>query len=443
MARYHESTNRAAALQAADKIENRQKYSLYVPVTTNARRKTSVSKRDDQVKKERESLLSRASADPATGRRRGTMRSKEHDDEEEQLRRALEESKREVDGAGNGKRNGKRGRDEGDEYVPRIREGWIDCVLTEDCSIKQEAKRQRTASESITSMSRTATVEDESDEDTTTLSRAKKLRAEAAQTARQAELREKEKERELARAEAAGRRQERAGRRRGDERDPADETPKPENSAKTSPPPSSQPPSPPSTAAPEKAPPKRGPGKKTKKLGNNQYTKMREASNQPATSSPHMKKRQLNNGAASSGDEQLPNGGDSSNPTTSNGTNKNSPGQENGPTKGPGKFGKGKKLLNGHKQQPDEPMEMSLPNMKRVMDGMAVFMQRAQVEMAGDRTPPGGEVAVSVQSTESTVVGGVGDITEKPFAEMSSMEMAVVLERHIEVWNRRFAHLVA
>ena len=43
------------------------------------------------------------------------MRSKEHDDEEEQLRRALEESKKEVDGAGAGKRSGKRAREDNDE----------------------------------------------------------------------------------------------------------------------------------------------------------------------------------------------------------------------------------------------------------------------------------------------------------------------------------------
>ena len=90
-----------------------------------------------------------------------------------------------------------------------------DGSLTND-SNKPDIKRQRTVSESITSISRTATVEDESDEETATASRIKKARADAAQTARQAELREKEKERERARADAAGRRQERAGRRRVD-----------------------------------------------------------------------------------------------------------------------------------------------------------------------------------------------------------------------------------
>jgi hypothetical protein len=43
------------------------------------------------------------------------MRSKEHDDEEAQIQRAIEESRREVAAGGNGKRNGKRARDDSEE----------------------------------------------------------------------------------------------------------------------------------------------------------------------------------------------------------------------------------------------------------------------------------------------------------------------------------------
>lgn len=114
MARYHDSGVRRAA---ADAEQHRQKYSLYVPLHPKAsQRKGSVSKYDDKARKERESAASRASVDPATGKRRATMRSKEHDDEEEQLRIAIEESKREQAGkSGNGRRNGKRGRDDSSE----------------------------------------------------------------------------------------------------------------------------------------------------------------------------------------------------------------------------------------------------------------------------------------------------------------------------------------
>ncbi|KAF2770625.1 hypothetical protein EJ03DRAFT_326248 [Teratosphaeria nubilosa] len=399
-----------------------QKYSLYLPVTSKQKRKTSMTKSDEKARKERDELLNRASTEP--GRRRGTQRSKEHDDEEEQLRRALEESKREA-GGGNGKRNGKRSRDDSED-------------------IKSDNKRQRTVPESIMSSSRTAAVEDDTDDDTPTASRKKKLRAEAVQTARQAEVREKEKERELARAEAAGRRQDRAGRRRGDDPE-QDETPKPTNHSKPSPLPSSQPGSPPTQAAPTKKPI----GKKIKKLGNNQYTKYRDLANQHSTSSPQSKKKQLA-GNASSGDEHAPNAG--ANGSTSNGPSKNSPGHEAVPSKS--KLGKGRsKLVNGHgKGQTDEPVEMSINNMKRALEHMAGFMQRAQVDMAGDRTPPNGELGrigsdeimgMGTSPDDSTSASTATGNGEKGFAEMNSMEMAVVIERNIEAWNRRFGHLTA
>lgn len=117
MARYHDTPTRAAA----KKVENRQRYSLYQPVYAKANRKASVSKHGDKAQKEREALISRASADPATGKRRATMRSKEHDAEEEQIQRAIEESRREVESAVGGRRNGKRVRDDSEEYVARAR----------------------------------------------------------------------------------------------------------------------------------------------------------------------------------------------------------------------------------------------------------------------------------------------------------------------------------
>ncbi|KAK1025218.1 Histone deacetylase complex subunit, partial [Friedmanniomyces endolithicus] len=378
MARYHEASSpRKAALKSAEanKSLNSQHYSNYLPLYPDSNRKSSLSRTSDNGRKDRDADNSRGSADPTTGRRRATMRSKEHDDEEEQLRRALEESKKEVDGAGAGKRSGKRAREDNDDT-------------------KTDIKRQRTTSESAISLSQNATVDDDSDEDNPTASRAKKARADAVQLARQVELREQERERERARADAAGRRQARAGRRRADEGDPLDETSNPTGSGRTSPPPSSQPPSPPARTAPEKIPQKKGPGKKTKKLGNNQYTKQRELANQGIASSPHSKKRQLatTTGHASSGDEQLANGSNTNNyhpANTSHSTNKNSPGgpaAENGTHKAPAKTGKGKqKFLNGvsSSKQPVALADLSLADMERRVDAMSAFMQRAQLEMAG------------------------------------------------------------
>ncbi|RMY68417.1 hypothetical protein D0863_07124 [Hortaea werneckii] len=407
------SQPRAAAANAQKAIDksNRQQYSIYLPVNPQTKRKGSVSKSDDKTKKERDAAAMRASADPATGRRRGTMRSKEHDDEEEQLRRALEESRREQEGSGNGRRNGKRARDESEEIL----------------------------AESLAALSRNATIEDDSEEETPSGSRGKKARADAQQTARQAELREKEKEREKQRAEAAGRRQERAGRRRGDgtqddiaaryaeltesiEPDP-EETPKLSASAKTSPPPSSLPPSPPPQTTVERAPPKRGPGKKTKKLGNNQYTKARERdlAAQAAASSPHHRKRALNNNGGSSGDEQLPNG-DSNDLQT-----------------GKGK-GKGKnKVANGHASA-QEPKELTVQEMERVIDRMSLYMQQKQIEMAGDHTPPTADAGVpgmpggAVQPPTSVATRD----DERPFDELNSMEQADHIQRSIMKWKALF-----
>lgn len=95
-------------------IVSRQKYSLYQPVYGKSHRKGSVGKQSDKDQRERDLAGSRASADPVTGRRRGTMRSKGIEEEEEEFRRAIEESKREVEPTG-GRRNGKRARDDSEE----------------------------------------------------------------------------------------------------------------------------------------------------------------------------------------------------------------------------------------------------------------------------------------------------------------------------------------
>jgi len=110
MARYHDTPTR----RATDSGAFSQRYSNYLPLHPKPNRTASISKSDDK-KKDHETAVSRASADPVTGRRRGTVRSKEHDDEEEQLQRAIEESKREVEGSGSGRRNGKRGREDNEE----------------------------------------------------------------------------------------------------------------------------------------------------------------------------------------------------------------------------------------------------------------------------------------------------------------------------------------
>lgn len=111
MARYHETPVRSAA----KRVEYRQKYSLYQPVHGKSNRKASVSKHGDKAQRERDALRASAEAAGGYGRRRGTMRSKEHDDEEELLQRAIEESKREIEARAAARKNGKRARDDSEE----------------------------------------------------------------------------------------------------------------------------------------------------------------------------------------------------------------------------------------------------------------------------------------------------------------------------------------
>lgn len=206
-----------------------------------------------------------------------------------------------------------------------------------------------------------------------------------------------------------------------------EETPRPSASARTSPPPSSLPPSPPPPIPAEKPAPKKGPGKKTKKLGNNQYTKARDLANQAAASSPHSKKRQTaNNHGGSSGDEQL-----------ANGDSKVSPGREPVSGKG-GKLGKGKhKAANGHTPA-QEPRELTVHEMERRVDLMSTYMQRAQIEMAGDRTPPATDASLAGMAGGAVQAPSSAGVGEKGFEELSSMEQADALQRGIMKWKQLY-----
>ncbi|KAF2716290.1 hypothetical protein K431DRAFT_298770 [Polychaeton citri CBS 116435] len=391
-----------------------QKYSLYLPLYPKIHRKSSVSKYDEKARRDRESVVSRGSTEP--GKRRATMRSKEHDDEEEQLQRAIEESKRDTEGTGTGtgtgRRSGKRSRDDSEE--------------------SKEAKRPRRASESTPSMTRSASQDLESEDENgilLTTSKQKKARAEATLTARNTEMREKEKMKAQERAEAAGRRQERAGRRRGDEgdQDLSEEPSRP--TTKQSPPASSQASPPP----PAPLPLKRGPGKRTKKLGNNQYTKARELAAAGITSSPHSKKRQLALNGAASGDEH------------GVGERRNSPFLEpsNGNGNGRGRHGKGKgKALNGGSKQPtSEEMEnaKSIPNIRRAIEGMQVFISKTQLEMAGDRVSGGSDTP----RTGGPVRSPLGMDITRDFNNLSAMEMADVISRNIHRWQSLYGSMTA
>ncbi|KAL8899647.1 MAG: hypothetical protein Q9192_001472 [Flavoplaca navasiana] len=175
---------------------------------------------NESPKKTKESRSSRTNAERSAGNRRSTMNSRDAAYyEAEQLRQAIEESKKEsTTGASFTSRKGKRSRDEDDQG-------------------KDDNKRQRTKSgSSASSNDKVAPRDDEVDveeADATLSPSAKNIRGAAARNHRKKELREQEEKREKDRADAAGRRKGRAEKRRGDESDPSEELPSRNTSSKS------------------------------------------------------------------------------------------------------------------------------------------------------------------------------------------------------------------
>jgi len=67
-------------------------------------------------------------------------------------------------------------------------------------------------------------------------------------------------------------------------------------------------------------------------------------------------------------------------------------------------------------------------------------MQRAQIDMAGDKTPPGSD-ALGVNAGHAALAGLNGGAVlspgrDRPFVELSSMEMADELSRNIVRWKQ-------
>lgn len=182
----------------------------------------------------------------------------------------------------------------------------------------------------------------------------------------------------------------------------------------------------------EKVSHKKGAGKKTKKLGNNQYTK------HPLASSPHGRKR--NGHATSSGEENLTNGDNLHHlQNGSNGAGKGSPDHTVGPGV-KGKLGKGKnKAVNGNgASKHEEPIELTIPNMKRSIDAMAAYIAKAKTELSG--TPTNG-VSTGELKSSNLGEGAVQSPDGKKFEEMSAIEMADVVSKSINGWQSRFEHL--
>ena len=206
-----------------DNLLSRQRYSRYLPVQESPSSKSSPTPplNESASKKATERRSSRANPEPQASKRRATMNSRDSAYEAEQLRRAIEESKKEVgaDGTEGGGRKGKRSRSDSEQYVAKRD---LNDVADHDSNPrrKEDTKRQRTTFSSSPSDGKTIlaeTMSDDGDDDSVKPQEGpKKIRGAAARNHRNKELREQEEKREQDRAEAAGRRKARSERRKAD-----------------------------------------------------------------------------------------------------------------------------------------------------------------------------------------------------------------------------------
>lgn len=372
-----------------------QRYSRYLPVYNAAHEKTT---RKSSISKETESratrdkernALSRASVE-SFGKRRSTMNSRAAYDEDEVLRKVLEESKHEGPAApsdtGTGSRR-KRSRDESEDS-------------------KTEIKRQRTNSRTP---SQSPAVESE-DDNLKSTSR-QKPRGAAARSQREKEQREKERERE--RAEAANRRKGRAERRKQEEQEAAEAAESPEDTpmapapATETAPPDTPLPEPKPAPAPRKS--GRPPQKRGGRLGRNQYTRDAAAAANgisPAHSTPNSPKINAANGAN--------NGHDSSDGTAGN---------------------KNTKSRNWRLEK------LTWNDIRRPAGAMQNYIAQRQVELAGEKAA----TASAVQSP-APVNGHVPDLkvdaqSLEGFKTLSTLQMMDDLSRELTHWQRMVAQV--
>ncbi|KAL5334350.1 hypothetical protein BJX70DRAFT_402645 [Aspergillus crustosus] len=360
-------------------------------------------------------------------KRRSTMNSRDAAyDEEEQLRRAIEESKEDtksLDGDEAALRRHKRSRSGSDVN-------------------RQATKRQRTSSPSpdINSKKDKSTSPAASDDDSKSRTNTNGIGKQRATFRGQREKEGKEEEPETEQAEAAGRRKERSERRKDDgvesdhnivespikatAAEPGLPQPSPEASA---PPPDIAPPRP-STRKSGRPPARRG------RVGRNQYTRDRDI-NGTGTDS--------NTGNSPRRGQSLETGGDSP------------------------QIGTLSMPVNGAETgKPSRPryvhQRTTMNEMKRRVAAILEFISRMQIEMAvaGESiTPPertngmglqliseqlesilarNAEEATADNGDGSEVSSGIQLPTEKDFKDLSSVEMMDVLTRHLLKWQQEY-----
>ncbi|OJJ72536.1 hypothetical protein ASPBRDRAFT_543622 [Aspergillus brasiliensis CBS 101740] len=357
--------------------------------------------------------------DPSNPKRRSTMNSRDAAyDEEEQLRRAIEESKEDNKSVGDdiAARRPKRSRSDSEAQ-------------------KQTTKRQRTSSPSPGAVSKSNPASQPVSEDESkakpAINGVRRQRA-ASRSQRDKETKEPE-ELEAEQPESANRRKARSERQKGDDAESDHETGSPTKPHTSEPEPKQ--PSPEETPAPaqEAAPSRpstrksgRPPARRGGRIGRNQYTRDRDTNGTDSTT------RSPRRGQS----HDL--GGDS--PRIGiNGTHINS--NESGKPSRP-------RYVN---------QRTTMNEMKRRVTAILEFISRMQVEMAvagESTTPPGhddrpngitarllseGQLLTSAIESASLEGGpAVQPAAEKDFKDLSSVEMMDVLTRHLLKWQQEY-----
>lgn len=376
------------------------KYSRYLPVYEQQQiknRKSSVSKDTerqasvaDKDRSDRNDRNPRSSVD-SFGKRRSTMNSRAAYDEDEVLRKVLEESKHEGAAAPESGSRKKRSRDDSEET-------------------KSEVKRQRTSSRSPSG----SPVLESEDDSTKATAPKQKPRGAAARSQRDKEIRDKEREKE--RNDAANRRKGRAERRKGDELEDREPTlPPAAVEAPTMGPAVTESTAPEAIATPELKPtpaPRRGgrpPQKARGRLGRNQYSR----DTMPAANGTSPKE-DAGQSPQASGANGTSNGHDSSDGTTAQ---------------------KSAKSKHWRLQK------LSWNDIRRPAGAMQNYIAQRQVEMAGEKQP---SMAFAVQPTSAVtngnpsqsdpISGDSGDL--ESFKNLSTTQMMDFLSRDLVHWQK-------
>ncbi|KAI2793640.1 hypothetical protein POX_a00223 [Penicillium oxalicum] len=411
---------------------NGQRSSTYLPVAPASSPAPSSRASSRETSRRSRDPKSRGSEGASNPKRRSTMNSRDAAyDEEELIRRAIEESKEET-------------KSNEDETAPRLSKR----SRSESESDRRGSKRPRTTSPSPTVATKQSPPLSQPPSDDE--SKPKPTNGTRRQTAASRNQREKEptkepEEREPEVQEAGARRKERATRRKGDESEMHIGSPT-KTAAPAPPPPEPEPTQPsPITPTPQEVTPARPstrksgrpPARRGGRVGRNQYTKDRDT-NGNGTESP----RRGHSHDIASDSPRL--------------------GYTNGAHASSGDTGRPSKARHMH------PQRTTMNEMKRRVAAILEFISRMQVEMAvngeNSLTPTGNgdrtqglllknmvdQIDNAMASTFSergesltAMTDGEGSASlasshEKDFKDLTSVEMMDVLTRHLLKWQQEY-----